>query len=319
MHAVISCFARAVVAVASITVSPGAQEPRPPGITAPLDAVTTIVDAFRTHRVVALSEGHGEERGHAFRMSLIRDVRFAAAAHDILVEFGNSLYQEVIDRFIDGQPVAEEELKRVWQDTTMAGTIWDRPIYEDFFRSVRALNATLPEGRRLRVLLGDPPIDWREVRTREDLQRASTGRSSHPADVLIREVLARGRRALVLYGAAHLWRQNPMGANLIERLEQQAQAKAFVIVAHPFASLEALGVDPARWPVPSVGLTEGSSLENQLDAVLYLGPPSGETISRLSPSLCGDHRYRAMRRQRLMLAGHERAADVLDRECPVKR
>ena len=110
-----------------------------------------------------------------------------------------------------------------------------------------------------------------------------------------------------------------MGPNLIERLEQQAQEKAFVIVSHPFASLEALGVHPANWPAPSVGLTKGSSLENQVDAVLYLGPQSGETISRLSPSLCGDQRYRAMRTQRMMLAGNDRASDVLDRECQVKR
>ena len=28
----------------------------------------------------------------------------------------------------------------------------------------RAVNATLPQARRLRVLLGDPPIDWSQVR-----------------------------------------------------------------------------------------------------------------------------------------------------------
>ena len=40
--------------------------------------VNAILDAFRSHRVVALGEGsHGNEQGHAFRMSLIRDPRFA--------------------------------------------------------------------------------------------------------------------------------------------------------------------------------------------------------------------------------------------------
>ena len=252
-------------------------------------------------------------------MSLIRDVRLPGAANDILVEFGNSLYQDVIDRFISGQPIADDELKRVWQDTTMASTIWDRPIYEDFFRLVRAVNATLPQGRQLRVLLGDPPVDWKEVRTREDLQRASAGRSSHPAEVLIREVLAKGRRALVIYGGAHLWRQNLQGPNLIERLEKQTREKAFVLVSHPLAHLGVVGVDPVRWPVPSVALTKGSSLENQLDAILYLGPASGETTSRPSASLCADQRYREMRIERMMLAGNERATEALDRECQVKR
>lgn len=285
----------------------------------PLDAVTTILDAFQNHRVVALSEDHDEERAHAFRMSLIRDARFSDVANDILVEFGNSLYQDVIDRFMSGEPVTDDALKRVWQDTTLPHTIWDRPIYEDFFRSVRAVNAALPRNRRLRVLLGDPPIDWKDVHTREDLQRASVGRTSRPADILIREVVARGRRALVLYGAVHLWRQNLQGPALIERFEKQTGERAFVIVTHPFASLDVVGINPARWPPGSIALTRGSSLENQLDGILYLGDPSGERISRVSASLCGDRRYREMRIRRMTLAGNERAAAQFDQECHVGR
>jgi hypothetical protein len=56
-------------------------------------AIATILDAFRDHAVVALDEVHGDERSHAFRLSLIRDARFAATVDDILVEFGNSRYQ----------------------------------------------------------------------------------------------------------------------------------------------------------------------------------------------------------------------------------
>ena len=74
----------------------------------------------------------------------------------------NARYQTVMDRFVAGEDVADVDLRRVWQDTTAATTIWDVPIYEEFFRAVRAVNATLRPERRLRVLLGDPPIDWNE-------------------------------------------------------------------------------------------------------------------------------------------------------------
>jgi hypothetical protein len=38
------------------------------------EAVAAIVNAFRTHALVALAEGnHNNEQGHAFRLSLIRD------------------------------------------------------------------------------------------------------------------------------------------------------------------------------------------------------------------------------------------------------
>ena len=133
-----------------------------PGIPAvPIEPITGILEMFKTHDVVALSEGnHGNEQGHAFRLALIRDPRFSAAVNDIVVEFGNAHYQAVIDRFVQGEPVAYEELRKVWQDTTQRGTVWDRPIYEEFYRAVRDVNAALPVERRLRVLLGDPPMDW---------------------------------------------------------------------------------------------------------------------------------------------------------------
>src|SRR5687768_16589653 len=97
------------------------------GVTPPLDAIATILDAFRTHAVVAIDEPHGDEQSHAFRLSLIRDPRFAAAVNDILVEFGNSRYQAVIDRFVSGERVPDEDLTKVWQNTTQVHTIWDRP------------------------------------------------------------------------------------------------------------------------------------------------------------------------------------------------
>jgi hypothetical protein len=123
----------------------------------PVEPISRILEMFKTHDVVALSEGsHGNEQGHAFRLALIRDRRFAATVNDIVVEFGNALYQGVIDRFVQGEPVAYEQLRKVWQDTTQRGTVWDRPIYEAFYRAVRDVNSTLRVERRLRVLLGIP-------------------------------------------------------------------------------------------------------------------------------------------------------------------
>jgi len=286
---------------------------------APLDAITTILDAFRTHPVVGLEEDHDDVGSHAFRLSLIRDPRFPLVVNDILVEFGNSLYQDIVDRFIGGEPVAYETLKKVWQNTTTAGTVWDRPIYEDFYRAVRAINATLPPERHLRVLLGDPPFDWDAVRTADDLRNRAFGRSKHPADILVKEVLAKRRRALVLYGALHLWKQSLQGPNLIEHVEKDGGIKAFVVLTHPHASLDVLHADPASWQVPSIALTKGSNVENQVDAILYLGPLSAKRESHLSAALCSDAAYREMRTRRMALAGNARAAEQLADECALAR
>ncbi len=43
-----------------------------------VDAISGILDAFRTHQIVALREGtHGNNQSHAVRLALIRDPRFA--------------------------------------------------------------------------------------------------------------------------------------------------------------------------------------------------------------------------------------------------
>src|SRR6266567_7926357 len=131
----------------------------------PLGPITAIIEAFRSHTVVALGnvEFRGNEQSHAFQLSLIRTPGFAATVNDILVEFGDARYQEVIDRFLRGEEVPDESLRSVWQNTTQVEYEWDLPIYEEFFRAVRAVNAALPRSRQLRALLGDPPIDWDKV------------------------------------------------------------------------------------------------------------------------------------------------------------
>ena len=50
--------------------------PRRPAVR--LDPIPAILDAFKSHEVVALSEGpHGNTAGHAFRLALLRDPRCA--------------------------------------------------------------------------------------------------------------------------------------------------------------------------------------------------------------------------------------------------
>lgn len=135
----------------------------------PVDPITAIVEAFTTHQIVALAEGaHNNEQGHAFRLALIRDPRFVQNVDDIVVECGNARYQELVDRFVRGEDVRYASLRQVWENTAVANTVWDKPIYEEFFRAVRTVNAAAPKGHQLRIVLGDPPIDWNTVETEKD-------------------------------------------------------------------------------------------------------------------------------------------------------
>ena len=58
---------------------------------------------------------------------------------------------------------------------------------KDFLNDVRTLNVSLPPERRLRVLLGDPPIDWSTVRGPAD-EDMNDWRDAHFAWVVAEQV-----------------------------------------------------------------------------------------------------------------------------------
>jgi len=244
--------------------------------------------------------------------------------NDIVLEFGNARYQDVIDRFVRGEEVPYDSLRQVWQNTTQVEFEWDLPVYEELFRAVRSVNASLPRGRQIRVLLGDPPIDWDKVHSFQDLQAGMGNRDAHAVEVIQREVLSKGRRALVIYGTQHLIRKNTViGATdewargLVAQLERPGLTKLFTISPETRTDLKALQPDVASWPKPSLAILRGTQLgaanfapgprqrpvlmEDQLDALLYLGPPSEMTSAQLSPALCSDRGYIEMRLSRLAL------------------
>src|SRR5580700_9329662 len=67
---------------------PGEKE-APGKLAVPIRPIPAILDAFRSHAIVALGDDHGNEQLHAFRLALIRNPRFADTVNDIVVEFGN--------------------------------------------------------------------------------------------------------------------------------------------------------------------------------------------------------------------------------------
>jgi hypothetical protein len=242
--------------------------------------------------------------------------------NDIVVESGNALYQDVMDRFIHGAEVDPAELRQAWENTTQAHWVWDKPIYEEFFRAVRDVNQKLPREGQLRVLLGDPPIDWAKVEGGDatgELQRWAVPRWTYPAEVIQREVIAKGRRALVVYGDAHVAR--PTGARNLTNVLLGRSAKVFSIgvpISSPTSpNLTAIQADVADWKTPALVMLRGTTIgaapgkalygawpapgpaEEQLDAILYLGPASSITMSPVSPARCADPAYVAMRTKRM--------------------
>jgi hypothetical protein len=168
--------------------------------------------------------------------------------------------------------------------------------------------------------------------------------------VIRREVLAKNRRALVIYGEGHLRRRNRRSnyelddwpGPFVGILERTTAATVFTIstaaVDIMTAELKSLQADVDSWPVPSLVLLRDTVLgaadfslfapsgdryfmrngeridiprdqwrtlrmEDQFDALLYLGPRSAMTRSRLPARLCLDPAYMEMRLSRMTLVG----------------
>lgn len=314
----------------------------------PLDPIAGIVDAFKTHDVVALGEGdHGNEQGAAFRAKLYRDPRFQAVVNDIVVESGNGRYQAMMDRYIAGETVPEKELRRAWLETTQPTSVWDCDIYADMFRTIREINQKLPGTKQLRVLLGDTPYTYDPANPGARTRR----NDSFPAEQIQQEVIAKKRKALIVYGEMHFLRREPEPpppmpgrpvrppSESIVILLEKSGVKVFSIWAFTGLGqdLSALQPDIATWKKPSLTLIKDTTLgtapftfyypkgsgmtmrpgpngpvpvdlgeaiagvmQEQFDAVLYLGPKTEITYCKLPKSLCADPEYVEMRTSRLL-------------------
>jgi hypothetical protein len=181
----------------------------------PVPAVSAIFAAFDKYEVVGMPEAHGMKDLDDFILSLIRNPVFPEKVNDIAVECGNSLYQPVLDRYIAGEDVSFAEVQKVWRNTTqaMCGT---SGFFEQFFPLVRAINQKLPAEKRLRVLAGDPPINWDQVKTIEDY-RKFFNRDTSIASVMEKEVLSKRRKALMLFGTFHLVHGAPDAVSIYEK------------------------------------------------------------------------------------------------------
>ena len=229
------------------------QQTKPPGAEPILEpAIQGILAAFDKYEVVAMPEAHDQKDLDDFILSLMRTPGFAEKVNDIEVECGNSLYQPILDRYIAGEDVPFTEARKAWRNTTqpMCGM---SGFFEQFFPLVRAINQKLRPAKRLRVLAGDPPIDWQQVKSSEDVRKFGS-RNSTIASVMEKEVLAKHRKALMLFGTFHLFHTSPGSA--VAAYEKDYPNLTFVI-----SDLNTFDMKlPVSWPFLSLIPAKGTWL-----------------------------------------------------------
>ncbi len=242
-------------------------------------ALDGLFRAFQRHPVVALGDAHGLREQMEFYAAIVRDPRFARDVGNVVVEFGASSQQSVIDRYVAGETVPYAELRKVWNDTIG----WAPPPalvgFVKFFAAVREVNKSLPPDGRIKVWLGEPPLDWAAA-TGDDFRAAIGARGTHPAALIRDRILANGEKTLVIYGLGHIG-----SGGLKGRVEAAHPDAMFAIL--PYAPpLQYPGCAPllpqvaAIWPAPALatrgpGSGPGSEPGDCFTLVPPIGPPPG--------------------------------------------
>jgi hypothetical protein len=254
------------------------------------DAARSILALFDVYQVVGMTSAHRRKDLDDFILSLVRHPAFPDAVDDVVVECGNSLYQSTLDRYIAGDDVPLVEARQVWRTTTQPMCSVS-PFYEQLISLVRRINERLPAAQRIRVIAADPPIDWTTVRTESDVKGFLSGRDASIAAAMEREVLAKRRMALMLFGIGHLTHAPNITAGFempesgVARYEKKYPGVTFVIDQYDgsacgsltpstIPAVAAFETRIASLPVPSLISAKETGIPTfgRIDAYLYLGP-----------------------------------------------
>jgi hypothetical protein len=237
----------------------------------PAPTVTSAADgifaAFQTHPLVGLGDQHGLAQEEDFYAALIRDKRFAANVGNVVVEFGDAAQQDTLDRYLAGEDVPYEQLRKVWSDTVG----WIPTVvalgYMNFYAQVRAVNEELPPEQRIHVWLGDPPIDWSKIQDKGDFFKILDKRNHYPADLINAQILAKKKKALVIYGTFHFY-----GDKTLRGLVELNHPGVFFLVTPYTGFIEKSCSDTFErgaqdWPRPALAATvHDSTLKGLLRA-----------------------------------------------------
>jgi hypothetical protein len=258
----------------------------------PENATLAVLRAFETHDIVLIGEIHSNKQEYDWYRSLVATPEFADRVDDIVLEMGNSLYQESVDRYVRGEDVPLEDVQKAWRNTV--GLVGPQsPLVAEFYRAVRETNIARRGKHQMRILCGDPSVDWDRVKDMRNVTPYLGQRDARYAQVVKDEVLARHHRALLIMGAMHFLRNSPHPSASIESKLRKAGAKTYLIAVGTNTSSDCCEMDHRfdSWPTPSVvaargwlgelpaqSLIEGGyppgqpKLKGGADALLYLGP-----------------------------------------------
>jgi hypothetical protein len=287
----------------------------------PQDATTAMIRAFDGHDIVMFGEIHGDKQEYEWLCRLVETPEFADRVDDIVVEFGNSLYQRSVDHYIAGEDVPLEQVQKAWRNTV--GSVGPpSPVYGWFYKAVRDSNMRRRGKHQMRLVLGDPYGDWEKIENAAGLGPYLGNREQWYAQVVKDAVISKHHRALLIMCAGHFRRRPEPG--LVEREIRAAGADPYLLVLGTNAMGDYDNLDKRfdAWPVPvivklagnwvgnlpavpvltgGIGPTTSLKLADVADAMLYVGARNALTEVRMPRSELDGTPYGKEMARRIMI------------------
>lgn len=164
-----------------------------------------LISKFDTADVVLVGEDHAIAQDLTFIASLVPKL-YAAGITNLVMEFGAAEDQAALDRLVTA-PTYDAATAR--QLMFHYNVMWSWKEYRDIYRAVWSFNRSLPAGKPpFRIVNMSYVYDWSGftgIRTPMTMQRVFRRGAIEQfrTDVISRQVLDRGEKALVLTGTIH--------------------------------------------------------------------------------------------------------------------
>lgn len=296
-----------------------------------VNAEDYIIQTFQKCNIIGLGEGrHHLENSHQFFQKMFDNKIIQELINVVIVEFANSDYQDTLDRYIFGEKVPINELHKVWRESTQSvARFGEATVYFELLKKIRTVNLSLSENNKIRVLGGDPPIDWKAVKSLEDYNKSNSQRDIYPAQLAIEYGINRSMKVLVIYAEYHIIKisdksnlpsitsyvnaRSPGAMKVIAVLDPEAFQLKEKIKHLPLYSIidfdtGEIGDFPAENYFTQIFnksgrviLFEGHKIKELFDAFLYIGPSGSWRQVDIPSSVFTVNEWKELNRRRLML------------------
>ena len=163
--------------------------------------MSEIFTKLEEHQVVAIGDAHFYPEVMGFITGLVTQPEFSQQVRHIVVEFGNSQHQALLDSYLMGGEVSDQEIKQVWQDA-LYFTAWTPKVYGDFFKHIRDYNSQQDSDQKITITLAEAAFDWQQLYSGQAWQQLAKNKVSGYVN-RIRSRSAKDEKALMVFGAFH--------------------------------------------------------------------------------------------------------------------